>query len=393
MTAPPNDLTIHLARGFDEVATLRPEWESLPSDAITSDFDYVHTVIASEPSMLEPAVFTVARSGRPLAMVIARLERVPLSFRLGYKRIYEPVVRSLTVVYRGFRGELDAETSSLVARELTRFLGEGKLDVVILRRLDTQHPLYRAVTTEPRVFNRPLYTRVGVCWERSLPETFPEFMQSISKSTRSSVRNYSNKLEREFGDRLQLRRFTDPSDLDTYFGHADAVAAMSYQRGLGVGVRNEPSQRMRTKLSMDRGWFRAYVLYVDETPIAFAAGDAYGGRFHYGIPGYDPEYGKYRVGTYIFLKMVEDLCQDDRVQVLDFGPGDAEHKHHFGDRSWHEADVYLFASRPRPLFINVARATILGTSDGVSSVARRIGVVGRVKRWWRDRATARRASA
>jgi len=382
-------ITAHLTRGFVDVAGLRDEWESLPSEALTADFDYFHTVLASEPSMLEPAVLTVARDGRTEAMVIARFERVPLSFKLGYKRIYEPVVRALTVIYRGFRGELDAVTSSLVVRELTNVLGEGEVEVVVFRRLDTQHPLYPAATTEPRLLVRQLYTRVGVCRERSLPDSFAAFMESLSKSTRTGVTRYAKKLEREFGDRLELRRFVDPGELDTYLAHADAVAARSYQRGLGVGVRDEPAQRLRAQLSMERGWFRAYVLYVDGSPVAFCGGDAYAGRLYYGIPGYDPAYGEYRVGTYVLMKMIEDLCEDDRVHVLDFGPGEAEYKRRFGDRSWHEADVYLFAARPRPLFVNVARAAILGTSDGLASAARTAGVVGRVKRRWRDRATTR----
>jgi hypothetical protein len=392
MTAPDNGLTVRFTRGFDDVATMRREWESLPSDAITTDLDYFRTVVASEPTMLEPAVFTLSRGGQPEAMVIARFELLPLSFKLGYKRIYEPVVRTLTVIYRGFRGELDAETSSLVVRELTRMLGEGEIDAVIFRRLDTQHPLYRAATNEPRWFLRQLYTRVGVCWERSLPESFPAFMESLSKSSRTSVKRYSKKLERELGDRLQVRRFADADDLDTYLEHADAVAAKSYQRGLGVGVRNEPSERMRTQLSMDRGWFRSYMLYVDDSPVAFCGGDAYGGRFHYGIPGYDPEYGEYRVGTYVLMKMIEDLCADGGIRVLDFGSGDAEYKRRFGDRMWHEADVYLFAPRVRPLFVNAARAAILGANDGLAAAARSVGVVGRVKRRWRDRATAGRSS-
>jgi hypothetical protein len=382
-------VTIGFARGFEEVAALRPTWESLPGDDLTTDFDYFHTVLASEPSMLEPAVLTISRGGEPEAMVIARVALVPLSFKLGYLRIYQPVVRALTVVYRGVRGELDAETSSLVVRELTNVLRQGELDAVIFRRLDTQHPLYRSATTEPQLLARQLYSSVGTCWEWTLPASLPDVLKSLSKSTRASMRNYSNRLEREFGDRLAVRRYTEPSDLDTYLEDADAVADKTYQRGLGVGVRNDLSQRMRTQLAMERGWFRSYVLYVDDEPIAFSSGNAYGGRFYYGIPGYDPAYGKYRVGTYVFLKMVEDLCADDSVQVLDFGPGESEHKRHFCDRWWYEAEVYLFAPRFRPRFVNVARTAILGANDGLASAARATGVVGRVKRRWRDRATAR----
>jgi CelD/BcsL family acetyltransferase involved in cellulose biosynthesis len=126
--------------------------------------------------------------------------------------------------------------------------------------------------------------------------------------------------------------------------------------------------------------------------VAFAAGEAYAGRFYYGIPGYDPAYREYRVGMYVLMKMIEDLCEDESVTVIDFGPGDAEYKRSYGDRSWPEAEVHLFAPRLRPVSINVARAAILGANDGLASAAQTLGVVGRVKRWWRDRVTSRRAS-
>ena len=277
---PPAAVTAHpdagvrvtLTRGFEDVGALRADWHVLESQSITTDFDYFHTVLASEPNMLEPVVLTVLRNEVPEAVVIARLEQVALSFKLGYKRIYEPSVRSLTVVYRGFRGQLDDETSVLLVRELTKVLGDGDVDVVIFRRLDTDHPLYRAATTEPRFLARQHHTRVATCWERTLPPSFEAFLQTLSKSTRSGVKRYVNKFERDFAGRMQVRRFTDPSELDEYFRDADSVASMSYQRGLGVGVRDDESQRLRARLAMERGWFRAYVLYVDEVPIAFCGG-------------------------------------------------------------------------------------------------------------------------
>lgn len=392
VTAPSGaGIRVALTRGFEDVAALRDQWCLLEGRSITTDFDYFHTVLASEPNMLEPVVMTVLRDEMPEAMVIARVEQVALSFKLGYKRIYEPSVRSLTIVYRGFRGDLDEETSVLLVRELTKVLDGGEVDVAIFRRLDTDHPLYRAATTEPGFLVRQHHTRAAVCWERSLPRSFDAFMQSLSKSTRSGVKRYSNKLERDFADRMRVRRFADPSELDDYFRDAESVASRSYQRGLGVGVRDDESQRLRAQLAMERGWFRAFVLYVDEQPIAFCGGEAYEGRFYYGIPGYDPTYSDYRVGTYVLMKMIEDLCEDETVTVLDLGFGDAEYKRRFGDRSWQEADVHLFAPRIRPVSINVLRTTILKTSDAMAAAARSLGIVGRVKQRWRRRAASESA--
>ena len=381
----PDGVGVRFVRGYDDVRELRSTWQALPGDAITADFDFVHAVLATRGEEAEPAVLVVEREERPVGMVIARIEPTALPLQIGYRRVYSPRFRTLNVVYRGLRGSVGGDESAAVTDELLRVLRETDVELVVLRRLDLAHPLYGATTARPSRVVRQLYTRVGVAWERSLPGSFDDFMASLSKSTRSGVRRYAKALEREFDGRLEVRRFTGIEDLDTYLRDADAVAATSYQRGLGVGVRNDEAQRLRTELSMQKGWFRAYVLYLDGTPVAFCGGDAYGGRFHYGIPGYDPAYRAHRVGTYVLMKMIEDLCADDSVHVLDFGAGDAEYKRRFGDRSWNEADVHLFRPRARPVFANVARAGILATNDGLKRVAGRAGAADRVKRRWRDR--------
>lgn len=379
---------VAVSRGFAEVAAIRDQWASLDGPSITTDFDYFHGVIDSEPSMLEPLVLTVLRGDTPRAMLIGRVEETSLALKLGYGTLSEPRVRSLIVVYRGYLGDVDEATGRTLVRELGRVLRESDLDAVIFRRLAVEHPLYVAARSEPGFLVRGHHARVARCWERSLPSSYHEFLASLSKSTRSGVRRYANKLERDFAGRLEVRRFTEPGDLDDYFRHADAVAAKSYQRGLSVGVRDEEPQRRRARLAMERGWFRSFVLYLDGEPVAFCGGESYKGRFYYGIPGYDPAFGDYRVGTYILMRMIEDLCADESIQVLDFGFGDAEYKRRFSDRSWEEADVHLFAPRLRPISINLTRTAVLKTNDALVAAARSLGVLGRVKRRWRRHAAS-----
>lgn len=375
-----------VSRGFEEVASIRPRWESLDGPSITTDFDYFHAVLDSEPNMHEPLVLTVLGGDEPSAMLICRVEEAALALKLGYRTLYEPRVRSLTVVYRGYLGRVDEETARTLVRELKRILGENDFDTVIFRRLDVEHPLFGAAQGEPGFLARQHHARVALCWERSLPSSFGDFLGSLSKSTRTGIKRYSNKLERDFAGRIEVRRFSEPGDIDAYFQAAEVVASKSYQRGLGVGVRDDESQRRRARLALERGWFRSFVLYLDDEPVAFCGGEAYKGRFTYGIPGYDPALGDYRIGTYVLMKMIEDLCEDGTVDVLDFGFGDAEYKRRFGDRSWREADVHIFAPRARPISINLSRTAILKSNDALAATARSIGVVGRVKQRWRRHA-------
>ena len=58
--------------------------------------------------------------------------------------------------------------------------------------------------------------------------------------------------------------------------------------------------------------------------------------------------------------MAEHLC--GQADWMDFGLGDAEYKRHFGDESWEEDDVLIFARRRRPVTVNLARSGVLTAS-------------------------------
>jgi CelD/BcsL family acetyltransferase involved in cellulose biosynthesis len=139
---------------------------------------------------------------------------------------------------------------------------------------------------------------------------------------------------------------------------------------------------------MNRGWFRAYVLYLDGEPISFWHGHVYRGAFFTGIPGYDPAYTDLRVGNYVLFRLIADLCADDAIDTLDFGWGEAEYKRRLSTRSRLEHDVHLFAPTAKGCLTNVARSSLLTGATGVRSLLARTDMIDPVKRRWRDRLTS-----
>jgi hypothetical protein len=382
-----DDVRVATVRTLDELEALRDEWLPLIASSITTHPDYYRAVIETEPQVEAPYVLTVRRDGRLEAMLLARYERIPLPCKLGYRTVYAPHVRSITVIYEGYLGNVEEHGPRLVS-ELRSAIDRGVADVLLFRHLNTDHPLHRAATEGGGLLSRQRLGRKMICWERTLPPTYDEFLGSLSKSTRSGLTRYIKKLDRDFDGRLETRRFRTPDELDDYFRDAELVAAKSYQRGLGAGVSDNPRQRRRATVAAEHGWFRAHMLYLDGAPIAFCGGEGFRERFRYGIPAYDPEYSDYRVGNYVLMKLVEDLCDDPELTLLDFGFGDAEYKRRFGDRSWLEEDVLIYARRLRPAFINVVRTSFLGLNSAALALGKRTGVLSRIKNWWRSRLRA-----
>ncbi len=218
-----------------------------------------------------------------------------------------------------------------------------------------------------------------------LPGSFEAFLSALSSSTRGSVKRYERKLTKEYGDNLEVRVFRDPSELDELFGQVSQIAEKTYQGGLGVAFTGDELQRSLTQLSMERGWFRAWVLSLDGTPCAFWHGEAYRGVFRIGVPGFDPSVGHLRVGNFVLMRLIQDLCADANVHTLDYGFGNAEYKRRFGSRSWQEEDVLVYATTAKGIRVNAARTSVLFSAALVRRALERGNVFDRLKRGWRRR--------
>jgi CelD/BcsL family acetyltransferase involved in cellulose biosynthesis len=369
---------VRVVSSLEELEAVRATWRAAPIARFNADIDFYLAFAASQPSFVRPHVLLVERAGEVEAMLVARVENLELSASFGYRSLFRSRVRSITLAHGGLIGESD-ETAKLLIGELRRSLARGEADVVSLPPLPIDGAFYRTVTSEVPAalqapFARPsLHRRIG------LPPTGEEFLRSLSKSTRNSTKRYRKKVERDLGDRLQLRRFDSEDDLERIFADTDPVARKTYQRGLGVALEDTPEQRSLIGLGLRRGWFRTYVLYLDERPIAFWPGYAYHGTFFIGTPGYDPEFSEYRIGMYLLGRMIDEFCGDPAIRAVDFGFGDAEYKRRFGSESWAECSVLIYAPRPRPLAISAARAAIAAAAAGATTVLRKLGWLDRVK--------------
>jgi CelD/BcsL family acetyltransferase involved in cellulose biosynthesis len=357
----------------------------MQGDQITSDPDFFEAAQRADPKIVRPHLVVLERDGEPVAMVVARVERHELPVRAGYRTLYAPSVTTITVVYGGILGDVDEGTFRQLLGSLRGSLAGGEADVLIFRYLPVDSPFHRIASEEPPRLARGHVAHSEIHWELTLPGSLDDILRPLSASSRRNTRAYARKLESEYEGRLELRLFTEEAELDRFFQDVETISAKTYQRALGVSFGDTAAHRERTRVSMANDWFRGYVLYLDGQPVAFHQGELYRGRFRLGRPGYDPEFAQQRVGTYVLLKVFEDLCTLADARTLDYGVGDAEYKRRFGTRSWHEGNVLIFAPSFRATRINLTRRVLL---RGVTLAKRAVGqgdLARSVKRRWRDR--------
>ncbi|MGH3131631.1 MAG: GNAT family N-acetyltransferase, partial [Gaiellaceae bacterium] len=374
---------VTVARSVEELEALREPWKQLQGRHFPTDPDAFLTILEHQPQAMRPHVLLLERDGEPRSLVLGRVEDLRLSAKLGYKEIFAPRMRSITVVNEGLLGDASEESAHILLAELRASLAAGEADVVRLRNLRLGSPLHRVARSAPPALCRQHVSSPAVHWELDLPGSPDEFLRSLSSSTREGVRRYGRKLEKEYGERLSLRIFREPAEIDELFEQVEVVSAKTYQGGLGVAFAGDALQRSLTALAMERGWFRAWVLSLDGEPVAFWHGEAYRGVFRIGVPGYDPAHARLRVGNYVLMRLVADLCAEEGVDRVDYGFGDAEYKRRFGTRSWQEEDVLVYAPTAKAIGINVLRTIILTLVGLAGRILRQSELFARIKRGWR----------
>jgi CelD/BcsL family acetyltransferase involved in cellulose biosynthesis len=372
-------------RSVEELEPIRDAWLSLQGDHLTADPDYFVRALETDPHAVRPHVLVLERDSMPATIVVARIEDIELASRVGYARLFPARVRAITTAYGGLLGETDETACAAVVEALRQSLGEREADIVVFRHLEIGSTLHRMATTAPPFLCRQHVSTRNIHWEVDLPATLDEFLASRSKKTRDGIKRVRNKLQRDLGERASVARFDRLDQLDALFADVDAVTVKTYQHGLGVAFESTPRHREQTRFGLERGWFRAYVLYDDGKPIAFWPGVGYRGRFLTGTPGYDPAYAKLRPGTFLLMRLIEDLCREGEARILDLGTGDAEYKRHYCDRRTEQEDVLVYARTVRAVRINLVRTAVLRVTDVVSRAARRLRLYDWLKRSWRRR--------
>jgi Acetyltransferase (GNAT) domain len=381
----PSATGVTLARTREQAELLRPTWESNSWPNIDADPAFYWAVFEAREEAQYPHVIVIERDGGPSAMVVARVDDARLELDLGYRTVLRPRARRLTVVPGGVMGASTAEAAQMVTSELMLALRRGEADVVLLPSVPTDSPLYVAARAAPSALCRQRMIPTMLRWRVNLPESTGELWARFSSHTRRNLRNSSNRLRRDFADRLAIQVYSEPKDVDRIFRDLEHVSGKTYQRGLGIAFVETTERRRLVELALSKGWFRAWVLEIDGAPAGFWYGYVYASVLFTGTPGYDPKYAQYRIGTYLLTQVLEGLCADDLIDVVDFGAMDAEYKRRFADESWEEADVFMYAPTVRGVALNAITTAISGANVLAKRVLIDTGLFARVRRAWRRR--------
>ena len=167
--------SVVIASSQGEVEELRPAWNSLPVDHPHADPDFFLSVIAARDAVVRPHAVVVSDAGCPVGLVAMRLEQTRLPASFGYRTIYNPRVRSLTLVPGG--AVLNDPTAAAAAeRSLLDSLQAAEADVAVLPSLRCDSALFASLTSSVGPARRSHFSTVRTHRRLHLPGSFDEFL-------------------------------------------------------------------------------------------------------------------------------------------------------------------------------------------------------------------------
>jgi hypothetical protein len=382
-----SEASVKVLRAVSELEEVRQEWESWPGNR-DSDIHPFLAFLRGNPAAVRPHVLVVYRQARPDAILVGRIDNGKIRCRFGYLET-GLTARIMCFVNGALRGNPSAENCKLLVDQILSSLSQGEADVAHLNFLRQESELCRLATKKPGWLCRDYLCMTTMHFAAKLPTTVDELYRSLPAGLRGFNKTKHNKLRREFAGRIEIKCFREVAELDAMVRDLEQVARTSYQRGLGVGFVDSPMVREGLRLKAEKGWLRAYILYLADRPCAFWLGDMNQGTFGGDYVGYDPEFGKYSPGMFLLTKVLEGFCDGNREGVtrVDYGPQSAQYKELLSNERWRETSVYIFAPSLKGIRLNLVRTIVAGMDQTIKRVLGGIGLLQKIKKVWRNRLT------
>jgi len=384
-TVPPRAILVRVAKTTAEVETLREVWTSWKGHRDT-DIDFCMEFVWSREEVIRPHVIVIYRCGSPDAILVGRLERMQIKLKTGYLRGPGIPVRVLIFAYGGLRGNPSDENSARFLTSIMGSLRQGEADLAFFHQACADSSLYKMALTLPGFGMRDHIPNPAPHHFMRLPERADQLTAGLSSKHREHLRSEARKLLSDFDGRVNITCFLKPTELDDTIRDVEGVAKKTYQRGLGVGFEDTPRTRQLLHFLAQKGWLRIYLLYIGRSPCAFSVGSVSDGVYCCDLLGYDPEFAEYSPGSFLLIRMFEDLCKAG-VKEVDFGPGGGMYKERFGNRRVMEASISIFAPSLKGLMLNIMQTATRLMDDAVRKMLVRTGLLSKAKRLWRVRLT------
>jgi hypothetical protein len=379
------NLTLRTIDNAEELNTVKDEWESIGFGNFECAYGFYHAFVEYHEPFIRPHICLVENKDdhNVEGMLLARLEKVDLPIRLGYKTLFTNHVNALTILHDGVIAETD-EVARLLVSSLKTALKDSNVDVLIIPSLRADIPFGKAIFETFGTTQRERFSLNNIHHFSQLPSSQrDDWMLELKRKNRYNLRRVGSDIHKAFGDRIKVVELKNNEDLERIFEVACPLSAKTYHAKIG-GFVDTKQHRAVIEYGLRQQQYRMYVAYIDDQPVAFQPGFVYHGTFFGLTPAYDPAFRKFGLGIYLIAYVMSEIAKDPSIDSWDFGKGEAIYKHKFSTTTWVETEMRIWSVKPRLIAVKFQREVVGFAASALKKVLARWDLEHRVKRIWRD---------
>jgi hypothetical protein len=210
-----------------------------------------------------------------------------------------------------------------------------------------------------------------------------EYLNRFSAKSRSTLKRKIRKFAKASGkdELINWAEYRTPDELKTFYPIARDISRKTYQERLLNAGLPESNTFYQTMLGLAAaGSVRAYLLFMQDKPIAYLYCPSADGVLSYDYLGYDPDYSGWSPGTVLQWLAFQSLFAEGRHKLFDFTEGEGPHKAFFATGSRLCANIYYLRLTPANLLRVYLHTGLDSFSEKVVSTLDRFGLKTRIKK-------------
>jgi hypothetical protein len=263
---------------------------------------------------------SVLRDSELVAVVPLVCRKTKVAIRFGLVTLGRMTVRTARIPDFEFPREQATDVFQVFAAVLTACVRSGQ--VVDLVTVDCAP----VPTGDERKYGYQMQS-VQTAYTVAIQGNFNAYLQAMSSKSRQTIKRKIRRFEDSAGGKSRVVSFRSPIEMDKLHEALTIVWQKSWHARLD---RQHVPSIAYLKQIATHGWIRAYVLLVDEQPVASIFGFQYRGTYYYEAPSYDHDWHERSPGIVLLYYTIKNLFEVDSPARFDFGSGYGQYKQVFG---------------------------------------------------------------
>src|SRR5262245_7662038 len=252
-------------RHFSELIALAAAWDGVKRRDVRFVPSSLEVRTHLEGSAIDHRVLVARESSSIVAMACFLNWKSKKTYSIGERNLLSLPIRETVLVGSSMLGQVDERVATAF---LTMAITEWGFDLLSLGEVVVDSPLHHAAA---HLGGGSVTTRVGrtnsIRWLIKLPESFDDYLRSLSSVSRNSVTRKMKKLEKGGGCEFRVIHRTE--QIDEFLRDGEKISRTTYQWNIGQRLCNDEATRDRFKRLSEREALRCYTLYIERQPVAF----------------------------------------------------------------------------------------------------------------------------